>query len=173
MRVGVQEATVDRCNNVYYIHVCSINHEGGGLKGERLGEFEELVLLCVRRLGGDAHGAAIQRTLAEHAGREVTKLLDAAHIVKDKDPEGRPVVSNGLSLCKLHHAAFDANFIGIRPDYVVEVRADVLDEEDGPMLLHGLKEMHRVPLEVLPRKQTEKPDPAMLEKRYEEFRGAA
>ena len=28
---------------------------------------------------------------------------------------------------------------GIRPDYVVEVRRDVLEETDGPMLIHGLQ----------------------------------
>ena len=36
-------------------------------------------------------------------------LLDAAHIVMDAD-------ENGLPLTKLHHAACDANFIGIDPD---------------------------------------------------------
>jgi putative restriction endonuclease len=33
------------------------------------------------------------------------ELLDAAHIVPDYLPEGRPTVNNGLALCKLHHAA--------------------------------------------------------------------
>ena len=70
------------------------------------------------------------------------ELLDAAHIVPDSEPEGVPEVRNGLALCKLHHAAFDRMFIGIRPDLVVQVRRDILDEEDGPMLLHGLKELH-------------------------------
>lgn len=43
------------------------------MKGERLGEFEELLLLCVRQLGDDeAHAPAIQELLAETAGREVT-----------------------------------------------------------------------------------------------------
>ena len=53
---------------------------------------------------------------------------------------GAPVVPNGLSLCKIHHAAYDENFLGVRPDLVVEVRADV-DQIDGPMLRHGLQEM--------------------------------
>ena len=52
------------------------------------------------------------------------ELLDAAHILPDGHPLGRPVIANGLSLCKLHHAAFDSNVIGIRPDYIVEVRKD-------------------------------------------------
>ncbi|MGV1038013.1 MAG: HNH endonuclease, partial [Candidatus Nanopelagicales bacterium] len=43
-------------------------------------------------------------------------LLDAAHITPDSDVRGVPEVSNGLALCKIHHAAFDSNIIGIRPD---------------------------------------------------------
>jgi putative restriction endonuclease len=70
------------------------------------------------------------------------ELLEAAHIVADRDPEGEPTVSNGLALCKLHHAAFDCHIIGVNPDYRVEVRVDVLEEIDGPMLEHGLQGFH-------------------------------
>src|SRR5207248_7568118 len=35
------------------------------------------------------------------------ELLDAAHIIPDAQPEGEPVIRNGLSLCTLHHTAFD------------------------------------------------------------------
>ena len=52
------------------------------MKGERLGEFEEVVLLCVRQLGDDAHGVAIQHALAEHAGREV--MLGAIYAALDR-----------------------------------------------------------------------------------------
>ncbi|HVT59669.1 MAG TPA: HNH endonuclease [Thermoanaerobaculia bacterium] len=79
------------------------------------------------------------------------ELLDAAHIVPDQEPEGLPSISNGLSLCKLHHTAFDNLFVTVDPDYRVVVRADVLDEKDGPMLLHGLQELHGRPIE-LPRR---------------------
>ena len=44
------------------------------------------------------------------------ELLDAAHITPDSHPEGDPVVSNGVALCKLHHAAFDRLFFAVRPD---------------------------------------------------------
>jgi putative restriction endonuclease len=67
-----------------------------------------------------------------------SELLDAAHIVPNADPLGVPSVPNALALCTLHHAAFDTQLIGIRPDYVVEIRQDVLDETDGPMLIDGL-----------------------------------
>ena len=53
-------------------------------------------------------------------------LLDAAHILPDRHPQGDPVVPNGLAMCKIHHAAYDANILGIRPDHVVEIRSDVL-----------------------------------------------
>lgn len=57
-------------------------------------------------------------------------------------------------------------------DYVVQVRPDVLEEEDGPMLLHGLKGMHGERI-LLPRRATHKPDPELLARRFEVFRGAA
>jgi putative restriction endonuclease len=97
------------------------------------------------------------------------ELLDAAHIIADAKPEGMPIVKNGISLCKLHHAAFDANFLGIRPDYVIEIKKDVLDEEDGPMLIHGLKELNYRRI-ILPSPHSLSPDPDLLEQRYEEFR---
>jgi putative restriction endonuclease len=99
-------------------------------------------------------------------------LLDAAHILADRDERGEPVVRNGLALCKIHHAAFDTNILGIRPDLVVRIRADVLDEHDGPMLRHGLQELHGVRLVVLPHRELDHPDPERLEVRYEEFRDA-
>ena len=70
---------------------------------------------------------------------------------------------------KLHHAAFDAYFLGIRPDYVIDIRKDVLDEEDGPILIHGLKDLNRKKI-ILPSPQSLSPDRELLERRYEEFR---
>jgi putative restriction endonuclease len=99
------------------------------------------------------------------------ELLDAAHITADAEENGEPVVSNGLALCKLHHAAFDRHFLTVRPDYVIEVRQSILDEEDGPMLLHGLKGMHGQQI-FLPREATLQPDRDRLEERYAAFRRA-
>ena len=97
------------------------------------------------------------------------ELLDAAHITADAEETGEPVVSNGLSLCKLHHAAFDRHFLTVRPDYTIEVRQSILEEEDGPMLLHGLKGMHGQPI-YLPRAVSLQPDRDRLEERYAAFR---
>ncbi len=99
------------------------------------------------------------------------ELLDAAHIIGDTEEGGDPVVPNGLALCKLHHAAFDRYFLGIRPDHVIEIRQDVLSEEDGPMLMHGLKGMHLQRI-VLPGSRRDHPDPDRLAVRYQRFRQA-
>ena len=96
------------------------------------------------------------------------ELLDAAHIVADSDPEGEPVISNGISLCKLHHAAFDKYFISVRPDYVIEVRRDVLEETDGPMLRHGLQGVHGQRIQ-LPGRAPQRPNSDALEQRHQRF----
>jgi putative restriction endonuclease len=99
------------------------------------------------------------------------ELLDAAHITPDSDPEGEPIVSNGVSLCKLHHAAFDRLFFAIRPDYLIEVRPSILAEHDGPMLVVGLQQIHEKRIS-LPRRAGDLPDPERLARRYQEFLAA-
>jgi len=98
-------------------------------------------------------------------------LLEAAHIIPDSKDDGEPVVSNGLSLCKIHHAAYDQNILGITPEYKTEVRLDILEEIDGPMLKHGIQEMHGRKL-ILPRSKKDQPDKNNVAKRYEEFKAA-
>jgi putative restriction endonuclease len=70
-------------------------------------------------------------------------------------------------MCAIHHRAFDANVLGIRPDHVVEIRRDILDEIDGPMLRHGLQEMAGTTI-TRPGRALLAPDPSRLEERYEQ-----
>jgi putative restriction endonuclease len=100
------------------------------------------------------------------------ELLDAAHIVPDSEPGGEPVVRNGLALCTLHHSAFDRQFLGVRPDYVLEVRPDILRERDGPTLVHAIQALHGQPI-VVPRAEVLRPDRGLLAARYERFRQAS
>jgi len=95
-------------------------------------------------------------------------LLDAAHIISDGKSHGEAVVTNGLALCKIHHAAYDANLLGITPDYTVSINHALLEETDGPMLLHGLQEMHGRTI-ALPRRKADQPDRERLDERYQEF----
>lgn len=100
------------------------------------------------------------------------ELLDAAHIIPDTAPGGDPVVVNGLALCKIHHAAYDANVLGIRPDYVVQIHHRLLAEIDGPMLRHGLQAHHDQPLMRIPTRRADRPDPDRLAHRFGQFRAA-
>ena len=97
------------------------------------------------------------------------KLLEAAHILPDGHPKGEPVVQNGISLCMIHHGAYDNNIVGITPDYSVELNRKVLEEKDGPMLLHGLQEFHEKRL-ILPSSRRDWPKPEFLEERYQQFK---
>lgn len=99
------------------------------------------------------------------------ELLDAAHILADKDPRGEPLVSNGLGLCKIHHSAYDSDILGVDPDSRVHIRADVLAERDGPMLQHGLQELHGTRL-ALPRQVTLQPNRDFLAERFARFLAA-
>jgi putative restriction endonuclease len=83
-----------------------------------------------------------------------------------------PVVPNGLALCKLHHAALDSYIIGVTPDLEVKLRLDVLEEIDGPMLLHGLQGFQGRRIHV-PRPDHLKPNRDFPAERYDLFRRAS
>ncbi len=123
------------------------------------GEFRERVLRAYR------HQCALCSLRHE-------ELLDAAHIIPDSEPGGTPAVSNGLALCRLHHAAFDRFFVGIRDDYIIQVRPDVLREHDGPTLRHSIQGLHNRRI-ILPRRRIDRPALDLLAARYERFREAA
>ncbi|HET6596342.1 MAG TPA: HNH endonuclease [Anaerolineales bacterium] len=96
------------------------------------------------------------------------ELLDAAHIIPDNVSESKMTIDNGISLCKLHHAAYDSFILGVTPDYIIRVREDVLEEEDGPVLQHGLKGLHNTKL-ILPSLKNHYPSREALEWRYSRF----
>ena len=95
------------------------------------------------------------------------RLLDAAHIVGDLEERGEPIVSNGLSLCSIHHRAFDQNLVGVSPDYLVHVSRRLREDEDGPML-DLLKAFHEAPLN-LPSRGPDQPDRERLDVRFARF----
>ena len=98
-----------------------------------------------------------------------TELLDAAHIIPDAQSHGVPEVSNGIALCKIHHAAFDHLLLAISPEYKVQINRELLAEVDGPMLRFGLQEMHGHRIHV-PRNQKLQPDRERLAERFELFK---
>lgn len=114
---------------------------------------------------------AYQGRCAVCALRE-TSLLQAAHIIEDRDPAGAAAVVNGIALCAIHHLAYDRNVMGIDPDGVVHIAARLLEEVDGPMLRTGLQGFHGQTIS-LPRRRADRPDPHRLEIRFDAFREAS
>lgn len=99
-------------------------------------------------------------------------LLDAAHIIEDRNEQlGQPVVTNGLPLSKLHHAAFDAHLIGIDPDYRLHVSQRLLIQHDGPMM-DTLKRLDGAMLHR-PHRQKDWPVRERLAIRFAHFKAAA
>jgi putative restriction endonuclease len=95
-------------------------------------------------------------------------LLDAAHSVAEKGEHlGQPLVTDGVPLSRIHHAAFDSHLIGIDPDYRVHISDRLLHQIDGPMLdlLKGLngETIH------LPGRTQDWPDRDRLAIRFERF----
>ena len=106
------------------------------------------------------------------SGLPESLLLDAAHIISDKDEKlGQPVVTNGIPLSKIHHAAFDAHLIGIDADYKLHVSDRLLVQNDGPML-DALKRLNGGTIH-LPSRAKDRPDRDRLKQRYERFKDAA
>jgi putative restriction endonuclease len=95
------------------------------------------------------------------------RLLDAAHITADSYSSGAASIQNGLSLCTIHHRAFDQQLMGVTPDYVVRISSRLLDDQDGPML-DLLKQFHDADL-TLPERAAHRPDKDRLAQRYEKF----
>lgn len=122
-------------------------------------EFREIVL------------AAYDRRCAI-SGLPLMPLLEAAHIIPDRDERGNPDVRNGICLSTLHHAAYDRNLLGIDPDGVIHVAEAVLDQHDGPTLEAGIKGFHGRRLR-LPRHADECPNRDFLAERFEAFRHSA
>jgi putative restriction endonuclease len=99
-------------------------------------------------------------------------LPQAAHIIADSDALGAATVVNGISLCAIHHLAYDCNLLGISPDGVVHIARRLLDEIDGPMPRARLQGFHRARI-LLPRRPGDRPDPVRLQLRFEGFRETA
>jgi len=100
-----------------------------------------------------------------------TQLLDAAHIRSDADG-GEPIIPNGISMCKIHHAAYDADILGIDPNYRVHIRPDVLEESDGPTLRHALQALNRSTIST-PTRRAAQPDRELVAERFARFSAAS
>jgi putative restriction endonuclease len=101
-----------------------VNREVLVTKGEMTGPFEEREPVlsedplerryAVRQMRVRVHQARFRaRVIPAYSSQcavcrlKEDRLLDAAHIVGDAESLGEPEIPNGLSLCAIHHRAFD------------------------------------------------------------------
>lgn len=106
------------------------------------------------------------------SGARLAELLDAAHIVPDANEElGFPVVSNGIALSKLHHAAYDANLLGIDDCGVVHVSHRLESKGAAVGVEYGLKSLAGARIR-LPARERDRPDQQRLRQRFDQFRRA-
>ena len=135
---------------------------------------------ALREVKARLHQASFRdAVLAAYGGRcaishlPEPRLLDAAHIIVDADEQlGQPIVSNGLPLTKLHHAAFDAQLIGIDTGFRIHAPERLLEIHDGPFLEPGLKGIVGQVIQ-LPRRYVDRPDRDRLARPFAEFKKAA
>ena len=89
---------------------------------------------------GSPHSVRITETPRAAALGSVTRtaaLVRGSITAKFRQQDALTAYAGSCTVCRLrhiHHAAFDSNILGVRPDHVIEIRADVLEEVDGPML---------------------------------------
>ncbi len=170
---------------IYPVYAVDVDPDGGGVLLDLTGAGEGVEPLGVPASEQRRYAASIarrrlhqvmfrSRVLLAYRSRcavcrlEEPVLLEASHIVGDAEG-GEPVVPNGLSLCTIHHRAFDRHLLGVSPEFEVRIHQRLLERIDGPMLLHGLQAMHGTSLQ-LPAKRADRPDRGLLASRFELFR---
>lgn len=81
------------------------------------------------------------------------------------------MLPNGLLLNKIHHAAYDADLIGIDPDRRIHVSERLQAHQDDPILRKAIVSMKDVALR-LPKRKEDWPDPERLAARFEQYKRA-
>jgi putative restriction endonuclease len=94
------------------------------------------------------------------------KLLEGAHILPVAEPESTDETSNGVSLCVLHHRAYDRSLVTFGPDYAIQVSAKKVAELQAADKAGGLQRFRDNLREVIqvPAEQASRPKPEFVER---------
>ncbi len=95
-------------------------------------------------------------------------LLDAAHIVGDAEEHGVPEIWNGMSMCSLHHRAFDTDLLGIDPRFRVHISAELLRSRPSAIVRPAFVAFADTSI-ALPLRPTDRPHPGALQAKFEKF----
>lgn len=92
------------------------------------------------------------------------ELIDAAHIIPVADPSSTDETSNGVALCKIHHAAMDRNLISFDEKYRIEVSESEIERLADANLAGGIKEFkqHLKAAIILPADRRDYPSPSYI-----------
>lgn len=71
------------------------------------------------------------------------ELVDAAHIVPVAESGSTDETTNGIALCKLHHAAYDRNLMSVDQNYRIEISANQVERLTDANLIGGLPEFRQ------------------------------
>lgn len=124
---------------IFILFILSWGHGLGG-KADHLGEFEQLALLAVMRLGDDAYGARIQRELEATAGRQAS--ISAIYITLTR-MEDKGLVSSWLGAPTAQRGGKARRFFKVEAEGLTALnrsREQLLSMWDG---LEGELEGHR------------------------------
>ena len=109
-------------------------------------------------------------------GLQINRLLSAAKIVhRDDEKLGTTCIPNGLPLSSLHLSAFDANIIGVDPDYLIHVSKRKLEElkmkgfDGEKQVIDSLKALGKQKIQ-LPKNEAHKPSRDLLAMRFEQYK---
>ena len=94
-------------------------------------------------------------------------LLQAAHIIRDSDG-GEASVQNGIAMSTFHHAAYEANLMGIDPDGRIHLSDRITEVRDGPMYDYGLLQLDGKQMRF-PVYPEHRPNPDFLAVKFEQF----
>lgn len=92
-------------------------------------------------------------------------LVEAAHIVPVAWPGSTDETSNGLALCRNHHAAYDRALLSVSPDLTIELSATYTDSmmiAPSAIDTRWLQDFDGMPLSFVPNHPLERPDPQYL-----------
>lgn len=95
-------------------------------------------------------------------------LLDAAHIVGDAEKHGVPETWNGMSMCSLHHRAYDTDLLGIDRRSRVHVSAELLQSQPPAFVRSAFSAFMDTSI-AMPLRAADRPHPDALQMKFENF----
>jgi putative restriction endonuclease len=100
------------------------------------------------------------------------RLVEAAHILPVAAPRSPDSTNNGLTLCVLHHKAYDRNLLSFNKEYRIEVNEERIKKLGEQNQLGGLDDFRSnlKPAIILPSDRRDHPDPELIES-SRQFRG--